>query len=214
MVLRWIRRAILFWILFVVVLLVAADFGVRVIAQYVVARELQSSLALQDRPKVSFGGWPFLPELVTGNIDLVTVNAQGAVTSDQFPVQGVDLTLHDVEFSLGELFSGGAQKITAKDGEGTITMTEADVNAALPQDSGVTVDLKNGKVLLQSDQVKGSIEATVRISKGQLLLETDELPAIEVPLPTLADGLTFTEVTVSGNTATLAFALKDATFQS
>jgi hypothetical protein len=214
MVLRWIRRAVLFWIIFLVAMLVAADFGIRVVAQYVVARELQSALALKDRPKVSFGGWPFLPELVAGKITSVTVGAQGAVTSAQFPVQGVDLTLQDVGFSLGELVSGGGQKITAKTGQGIITMTEQDLNAALPQDLGITVDLKDGKVLLKSSQVKGSLEATVRISKGQLVLEIGSLPAIDLPLPTLADGLTFTDVNVSGASVTLTFDLKDATFQT
>jgi hypothetical protein len=214
MVLRWIRRAVLFWILFVVVLLVAADYGVRVVSQYVVAHELQTAMALQERPKVSLGGWPFLTELVTGDIDSVTVSAKGSVTTDQVSVQGLDLDLRDVRFSLGDLFAGGGQKITADSGEGTVTMTEDDINAALPDDLGVTVDLKNGKVLLKSDQVKGNVQATVRVSQGQLLLESDELPAIELDLPELAKGLTFTKVSIDGDAATFTLDLQDATFET
>jgi hypothetical protein len=213
-VLRWIRRAVVFWIVFVLAFLLAADYGLRIIAQYLVARQLQTALALQERPKVSLGGWPFITELVGGDIASVTVGAQGAVTNDQFPVQTVDATMRDVTFSLGDLFSGGAQKITARSGEGTLVMTEDDVNAALPNDLGVTVDLKNGKVLLKSDQVKGRIAATIRISKGQLILEGDQLPAVELPLPLLAEGITFTDVRIAGNQAILTFELKDASFQA
>jgi DUF2993 family protein len=186
-VLRWIRRAVVLWIVFVLAFLLAADFGLRIIAQYLVARQLQAALTLQERPKVSFGGWPFLKELAGGQIVSITVDAHGPVTSDQFPVQSVDATLSDVTFSLGDLISGGNQKITAMGGNGTLVMSEADVNAALPNDLGLTVRLKNGEVLLKSDQVKGSVAATVRISKGNLVVEADQLPPVELPLPELAD---------------------------
>src|SRR5881397_3959379 len=139
MVVRWARRAILIWLLSLVAFLVAADFGVRVIAQYLVARQLQQSLALQDRPKVSFGGWPFLPELVSGDLASVSVDAHGTLTDQRFPVESVDATMRDVKFSLGNLVSGGNQRVQADSGDGTLTMTEDDVNAALPQDLGVTV---------------------------------------------------------------------------
>jgi hypothetical protein len=214
MVVRWIRRAIVFWILFLLGFLVAADFGLRVVAQYLVARQLQTSLALQDRPKVSFGGWPFVTELVGGKLASVTVEARGSITSDQFPVQSVDATLRDVSFSFGDLFAGGGHRISAKSGAGTIVMTEGDVNEALPDDLGAAVVLKNGKFVLQSDQVKGNVTATARIANGQLLLESAKLPPLELALPQLADGLTFTEVTVTGNQAVLTFALKDAAFRA
>jgi hypothetical protein len=214
MVVRWIRRAVLWWIISLVALLAAADFGLRVIAQYVVARQLQTSLALQERPKVSFGGWPFLPELVSGDLASVTVQAQGTITRNQFPAQSVDVTLQDVSFSLGDLVSGGRGQIAAKTGDGTITMTEQDINAALANDLGVTVNLKNGKVLLKSILVKGSITADVSISNGELVLSGDQLPAIKVALPEIAQGLTFTDVTVSGNEAILTFSLKNAAFQT
>jgi hypothetical protein len=211
MVVRWIRRAIVFWVLFLLGFLVAADFGLRVVAQYVVARQLQTSLALQDRPKVSFGGWPFVTELVAGTLESVKVEARGAITNDEFPVQSVDATLRDVSFSLGDLFSGG-QRIAAKTGEGTVVMTEDDVNSALPGDLGITVDFKNGKVLLKSDQVKGNVTATPRISGGQLILESSRLPAIALPLPELAEGVTFTSVAITGEQAVLTIAVKDAAF--
>jgi hypothetical protein len=213
-VLRWVRRAILFWILFLVALLAAADFGARVIAQYLVARQLQTSLALQERPKVAFGGWPFLPELIAGSIASVTVEAHGALTADSFPTESVDATLHDVQFSFGDLVSGGGQRIDAESGQGTITMTQEDVNSAIPADAGVTVELENGKVLLRSDEVKGSVTATIRISDGQLVLESNKLPSVSVPLPELAAGLTFTDVSVSADEAVLTFELKDASFQT
>jgi hypothetical protein len=213
-VLRWIRRAVVFWILFVLAFLLAADFGLRIITQYLVARQLQTALSLQERPKVSFTGWPFVAELIGGEIQSITVAAHGAVTPDQFPVRSVDATLRDVTFSVGDLISGGNQTIVAKDGEGTLVLSEADVNAALPSDVGVTIRLKNGQVLLSSDQVKGRLVATVRISKGSLVLEADQLPAVELALPQLAKGITFTDVHVAGDQAVLTFELEDASFQA
>jgi LmeA-like phospholipid-binding len=119
-----------------------------------------------------------------------------------------------VSFSIGDLISGGNQKITAKDGEGSLVMSEADVNAALPNDLGFTVRLKNGEVLLKSDQVKGSVAAAVRISKGDLVVEADQLPSVDIPLPQLAKGITFTDVRIAGDQAVLTFELKDASFQT
>jgi LmeA-like phospholipid-binding len=216
MVVRWVRRAILIWLLSLAAFLVAADFGVRVIAQYLVARQLQESLALQDRPKVSFGGWPFLPELVSGDLASVSVDAHGTLTDQRFPTESVDATMRDVKFSLSDLLSGGNQRVRADSGEGTLTMTEDDVNAALSSDLGVTVRLKDGKVRLSSDQVEGTIEASPRISRGSLLLEPDNsaLPTIRLALPDLADGLTFTGVKITGDQAVFTFELKDASFQT
>jgi hypothetical protein len=211
-VLRWIRRAVVFWILFVLGFLLAADFGLRIVAQYLVARQLQTALSLQERPKVSFSGWPFITELVGGEIESITVAAKGSVTSEQFPVRSVDATLRHVTFSVGDLVSGGNETIVAKDGDGTLVMSEADVNAALPSDVGVTIHLKNGEVLLSS--VKGSLVATVRISKGSLILEAAQLPATEVALPQLAKGITFTDVHIAGDQAVLTFGLEDASFQT
>jgi hypothetical protein len=129
-------------------------------------------------------------------------------------VQTVDATLRDVTFSLGDMLSGTTQKIVAGSGEGTLVMTEDDVNAAMSGDLGVTVDLRNGKALLKSDQVKGTIAATVRVSKGKLILEGEQLPAVELPLPELAEGITFTDVRIAGDQAILTFEVKNASFQT
>jgi LmeA-like phospholipid-binding len=52
-----------------VVVVVAADFGLRLLAEYSVGRGLQNALSLSERPSVSMDGFPFIPELVTGNVD-------------------------------------------------------------------------------------------------------------------------------------------------
>jgi LmeA-like phospholipid-binding len=214
MVVRWVGRAVLIWVLSLVAVLALVDFGARIVTQYVVAREIQVSLSLTERPKVSIGGWPFMTELIAGKISSMGVVAHGAITSEGFPADSVQVDMRDVGFSFGDLLEGSGQTVEAESGEGTMTMTEDDVNAAVPGDLGVTVDLKDGKVLLRSDEVKGSIEANVKISGGDLVLTTDQLPAIRLALPAIADGLTFTGVTVSDGMAVLSFDLKDATFQT
>jgi LmeA-like phospholipid-binding len=51
-----------------VAILVAADFGLRLLTAYWLGRGLQSSLSLSERPSVSLDAFPFLPEVVSGNV--------------------------------------------------------------------------------------------------------------------------------------------------
>jgi hypothetical protein len=62
--------------------------------------------------------------------------------------------------------------------------------------------------------VKGSVTATVRVSDGKLVLDSDELPSVSLALPQLADGLTFTDVSVTADLVMLTFELKNASFQT
>src|SRR5437867_10617082 len=87
----------------VVVLLVGADLGLRALAQYWIAGQLQSSFRLERRPFVSLGGFPFLPRLVTGRFHSVSVESHGSVRIGPFPISAVDLTLRDVKFPPDQL---------------------------------------------------------------------------------------------------------------
>lgn len=57
-------RRLLIALVVLVAILVAVDFGLRLLTGYWLGRGLQTSLSLGERPSVSLGDFPFLPELV------------------------------------------------------------------------------------------------------------------------------------------------------
>lgn len=197
-----------------VAVLVAADFGLRLLADYWVGRELQSSLSLSQRPSVSIGGFPFLPELVSGNVASVTVHAKGSVTEGKLPVHEVMLTLQDVSFSPGQLVAGGGGTIRASSGDGTAQFTQGDLNAALGASVPVTIRFRSGRVVVRVNRGGQEFAARPSISGGRLVLTPTQgsLPALSIDLPKIVDGITYRKVRIEGDTATLSFTLRKATF--
>src|SRR2546428_11798860 len=145
-------RKLLIALAVLVALLVGADFGLRLLADYWVGRELQSSLSLSQRPSVSIGGFPFLPELVSGNVASVTVHAKGSITEGTLPVHEVTLTLLNVSFPPSQLLTGRGTTIRASSGEGTAQFTQGDLNAALGASVPVTIRFRNGRVVIRASQ--------------------------------------------------------------
>lgn len=198
-----------------VAILVAADFGLRLLADYWVGRELQSSLSLSQRPSISIGGFPFIPELVSGNVASVTVHAKGSITEGKLPVHEVRLTLHDVSFSPSQLVAGGGTTIRAASGEGSAEFTQDDLNAALGASIPVTIRFRAGRVVVRTAQSSQELEARPSISDGRLVLTPvrGSLPAVSIDLPEFVEGITYRKVRIEGDTATLSFTLRRATFE-
>ncbi|HEY3210265.1 MAG TPA: DUF2993 domain-containing protein [Actinomycetota bacterium] len=198
----------------VVFLLVSADVGLRLVAQYWVARAVQGSLGLDERPSVSLDGFPFLLRLATGDIPSVSVELDGSSTVEQLPIHDVSLSLRDVRFSPGDLVVGDRTTIRAEHGEGTMTMTEEDVNRALPATLPVTVRLEDGGVTVVAEG--RTVRTRLLLSDGKLVLEPAQgsLPlSVSVRLPELVPGISYTGVRVDGATAVLTFTLENATFR-
>src|SRR5713226_2124360 len=103
-------------------LLVGADLGLRLVAQYLLGRELATSLNLSERPKVSLHGFPFLLHLAKGSFP--TASATGSALRTQgLTFQSFQLTLNDVAFTPGKLVSGSAATIRAASGREIATVT-------------------------------------------------------------------------------------------
>ena len=198
-----------------VVVVVGADFGLRLLAEYSVGRSLQSALSLSERPSVSMGGFPFIPELVTGNVDSVTMRVNGWSSEDRVSLESVMLTLHDVSFSPGQLLVGGRTRISALSGEGTAEIMEEDLNRALAASVPATIHLRDDRVVIRWDQIGQEIAATASISDASLVLQPVEpsLPLVSVDLPKLVKGLTYREVRIERDVATLSFTLRRAVFK-
>jgi hypothetical protein len=205
------------WLVALVILvlvLIGADFGLRFLADYWVGRELQSSLSLSDRPSVSIGGFPFIPELISGDVSSVAVTAKGSITQGKLPVHEVNLTLHDVSFSPRQLVAGGGTTIRAAMGEGTASFTQGDLNAALGASIPVTIRFRNGRVVVRTGQSGQEFVATPSVSGGQLVLTPNQasIPRVSIDLPEIVGGITYRKVRIKGETATLSFTLRKATF--
>ncbi|HSL15526.1 MAG TPA: DUF2993 domain-containing protein [Actinomycetota bacterium] len=199
----------------VAVVLVVADLGLRLMAEYWVGRGLQSNLSLSERPSVSMGGLPFIPELVSGNVDSVTMQANGASSGEGMSLQSVTLTLHDVTFSPGQLVVGGRTKISAVSGEGTAELAEEELERAVRASVPATIRLKDGRVVIRLDQSEQGIAASASLSGGRVVLRPVQpsLPVVSVALPELVRGLTYREVRIERDMATLSFTLRRVSFE-
>jgi hypothetical protein len=208
-------RKLLIALVVVVALLVGADFGLRLTAEYWVGRGLQHDLSLSERPSVSMGDFPFIPELVTGNVDPVTVQANGTSSAEGISLESVMLTLHDVTFSPGQLMVGGRTRIIAVRGEGTAELTEQELDRAVRTSVPATVHLKDGRVVIRLDQSEQEVMATASISGGGVVLRPIQppLPVVSVALPELVKGLTYREVRIERDVATLSFTLQRVAFE-
>jgi len=194
--------------------LVAADFGLRLLADLWVGREIKTALSLSERPSVSLGGFPFIPELISGKVPSVTVRTRSSVTKGRLSVREVTLYLRDVSFSPRRLIAGSPTRIRAENGKGTAEFTEGDLNAALRASIPLTVRFRSGKVVIRADQSGLELVATPSISDGRLVLTPARpaIPRVVVDLPEVVDGITYVGVRIDGDTATLSFTLSKATF--
>jgi hypothetical protein len=201
------RRALIV-VAVVALFLVGADLGLRALAQYWIAGQIQTSFDLRDRPSVSLGGFLFLPRLITGKFPEVSVRSRGTVKTGRFPLSGVDLTLRQVRFPADQLLFGNKATIRAEGGSGTVTLTEDDINRAFPATVPVTIHLRGGKVRIESSN--GTVETRLRVSDNRLLLVPVEgsLPVeVRVALPLIVRGITYTGVDIERSRALLRFRL-------
>jgi hypothetical protein len=208
-------RKLLISLTVLVLVLVAADFGVRLLAEYWVGRGLESDLSLSERPSVTMGGFPFIPQFVTGNVDSVTIRANGSSSEEGTSLESVVLTLHDVSFAPGQAVGGGRTKISAMRGEGTAQLTEKELNRAVDASVPATIRFRDGQVVIRLDQSEQEIPATASISDGGVVLQPalPSVPIVTVDLPEFVKGLTYREVRIERNIAALSFTLRRAVFE-
>jgi DUF2993 family protein len=194
-------------------LLVAADFGLRIYSQSVVANEVKAALVLSDKPSVSFGGWPFTSHLISGDLPSTTVTAR-TFSAHGVRLEHVSLSLQDVHFPSARLLSGGGGTIRAATGYGTAALTAADVTSALHR-AGVpaTVTLHGGRA---SVDVRGiTVGLDVKVEGDALVLTPAavDVASTKIPLPSIVQGLRYTAVKLENDEAVLSFRLRNALFR-
>ena len=146
------RKAVV-WIIVVLALLVAADFGARAYAESVAATKLQQR-GFPAKPHVSIAGFPFLTQVITRHFSQITI------TSSNIPAGPLKITSMTIVADNVHL-SGSFQAGTAGPLHGTILISLGSLGNALSAASPVTGFLGGGHILtihsVGSNEVKGDL---------------------------------------------------------
>ena len=169
-------RKLLIAVVVLVLLGAGADFAAARIFEDRVTEALQREYDLGRRPVVQVRDVPFLPHLATGRFSTIDVAATDA-TARGINAAQLKLTLHGVQVPR-EVMLGEPGRITVDRADGTIELTEAEVNRLLAD------RLQGGALAIKEDRVE--VRSQVQFL-GQSLdaLVTGELGA-------RAGGVTFT----------------------
>ena len=173
-------RKLLIAVVVLVLLGAGADFAAARIFEDRVTEALQREYDLGRRPVVQVRDVPFLPRLATGRFSTIDVAATDA-TARGINAAQLKLTLHGVQVPR-EVMLGEPGRITVDRADGTIELTEAELNRLLAD------RLQGGELVIKEDGVE--VRSQVQLL-GQSLdaLVTGELGA-------RGGGVTFTPTQV------------------
>ena len=173
-------------------LVLAADFFLRMAAEDAAARLIDKRMALRQEPDVDLGGFPFLPSLVRGNFDRVTIEVASA-KEGRAVIENIHLRLENVEVEALEVLGGdGTLRVESLRGRGV--MSETTLNELLAANgSGVSIDVEEGGVLLSRGEL--SVPADAVLAGNNLRFAGgDVLGPLEVRLPALLPDVRFTSL--------------------
>jgi hypothetical protein len=108
-------RKALIWVISVVVLLVALDFGAKAFAESRAATQLQKQ-GFPKKPSVSIAGFPFLTQVITRNFHQITISSSD-IAAGPLKITRLDVVAHNVK--LNSSFQSG----TAGPLDGTILIS-------------------------------------------------------------------------------------------
>jgi LmeA-like phospholipid-binding len=139
-------RKLLIAVVVLLLLGAAADFVAARVFEDRVTEALQREYDLGRRPVVQVRDVPFLPHLLTGRFSTIDVAATDASAKGINAAQ-LQLTLHGVEVPR-EVLLGEPGRITVERADGTIELTEAEVNRLLAD------RLRGGALAIEEDGVE------------------------------------------------------------
>ncbi|SDC90018.1 LmeA family phospholipid-binding protein [Actinokineospora iranica] len=165
-------RRLVITLVVLLALLVAADFGAAAVFEHEVSKRAQQQFGLRDHPSVKVGGFSFLVQAVSGEYDLVTVDAKGVPVKDALRDVEVHADLRGVQAPLSELVSGSLTGVPVREVEGQVKVKAADVNRAIQQNSNEVVRVINN---LTVDPVSVQTVNTVPAEGGETEEDTSEV---------------------------------------
>ena len=139
-------RKLLIAVVVLLLLGAAADFAAARVFEDRVTEALQREYDLGRRPVVQVRDVPFLPRLLTGRFSTIDVAATDASAKGINAAQ-LQLTLHGVEVPR-EVLLGEPGRVTVERADGTIELTEAEVNRLLAD------RLRGGALAIEADGVE------------------------------------------------------------
>lgn len=210
-------------------LAVAADFGLRLVAENVAARALGSRRGVNGPVDVSLGGWPFVMRLLDRRFTSITVVADDVLSGgfggdavsarSEVRIDSVTLDLQDVAVR-GELWRDDPDRVvTASSGTGEASVSAAELNRLVPEEYAARLRLLEGRVRVTAATPAG--EQTVEVADERVRVEEGaeagtlviEAPAplrpVLIPLPSLVAGTRFEDVEVRRGAIELTFVLSD-----
>ena len=221
-------RKLLIAVVVLLLLGAAADFAAARVFEDRVTEALQREYDLGRRPVVQVRDVPFLPHLATGRFSTIDLAATDA-TARGINAAQLKLTLHGVRVPRDVLL-GEPGRVTVDRADGTIELTEAEVNRLLADRlQGGTLAIKEDGVELRvkvpllgqtlEAQVTGELGARdgrvtftpdeIRLGEqGRIDPSTEDLLAsqftFEVPLPELPAGVRLERVDTRPGTVVLS----------
>jgi LmeA-like phospholipid-binding len=207
------RKLILIVVVLLGALFVVGDFAVKRFAERRAAAAAQSSLSLDDRPTVRFGGFPFIVNLIRGEMPSVTVSVEDIREGDVV-VSEAEVTFEDVTFSLGQLLSGEHRRVDVRSAAGRAVITERDLNEALAaRGVDASVELEGGRAAVESEDA-GTAPADLSLEGRRLVIAPDApVEPFILRLPSVAPGTTYESVTIEDDEAILGLAIEDVTLE-
>jgi hypothetical protein len=209
------RKVLVFMLVVLAGLYVAADLGARAAADAGVAKELQTSLQLSRRPDVSLGRFPFIPKLVAGRFDQVHATAHGFRTSGGLRFAEVTLDLRDVTFSALRVLRGADSSIGIGNGTGTATLTGGEITDAMrAKGVGARVSIENGRPEVSVGGAAQHVPVETSVQGTTLLVRSGALPGeIRIPLAAIVPTIEFTAVSFRADRAVLSFTVSKTRLQ-
>jgi LmeA-like phospholipid-binding len=147
-------RRVVTWIIVVLVLLVALDFGAKAFAENEAAVQIQKQ-GFPRKPSVLIAGFPFLTQVITRHFDKITIKS-GNFPAGPVTVSNLDVVASNVH--LNSSFNGG----TAGPLNGTVTIGLGAIGQALSVAGPFASFLGGGSqglkiVAVGGNEIKGSL---------------------------------------------------------
>ena len=196
-------RKLVVTLIVIAAILAAVDYGARLYSQRIVADQIQSSLDLPERPTVKFGGWPFLPHALSGNLDTVTVTAT-EFTKLRVRLTKVELKLQDVHFSSHRLLFKGFGRVNAKHGSLTTVLTQQDLDSTLRSEGlPLTITFHGGRAT--ATVAGASVTVAIALDGDTLVLTPSGAGGVSarIGLPTPLEGMHYSQLVVKDGEITL-----------
>jgi hypothetical protein len=181
-------RALVITVIVLAGVLVVADRAALAVAENAAATTLQRSEHLDQRPKVTIEGFPFLTQLAAGHFGAVRVHADGVQVGDQsarLRIARVDMTLHDVHVSRN--FRSGRSDSATADALISYSDLSNALNTRFAYAGNGRVQAK-GSVSVAGVMVSGSATAAVRLTGDRLTFGDERVDVGGVDVPQAVTG--------------------------